>query len=850
MQLKYKYFISLMIGFLCWGTLMAQEITIRGVVTDRRNDKPISYAAIHIAGTTQGTMTDDNGEFTLQSTRGKKLIISCLGYTNDTTSTNTLHPTFNIFRLRSQDYALDEVVIKPKKEKYKKKGNPAVAFVKNMIANRSKGDPKEKPYYEYERYEKLTYGLNNFDSIQQQKWLYRKFNFLQEYVDTSEISNLPILTVSTKELLEKNALRQHPQAHKRTITAFKHNGLDEMLPEESLNDLFAEAFKELDLYDNNISLFFNRFVSPLSSMGPNFYKYYLLDTLQIDNKPYVDLGFVPFISESFGFTGHLYVALDSTFFVKKAVLNIPADINLNFVDKMSITQHFERLPDGTRLLIKDDIAVEFKIYKGTRGIYARRINSYQNHRFDPPEDLAIFDREQDTYTLDEAKYRDATYWEENRHFEISKKENAVDQLLVRLREVPFFFYTEKLVSMIVGGYIPTHINPDSSKFDIGPINTLISGNSFEGARFRLGGLTTPVLNDRVFGSGYVAYGTKDKTVKYKGQFEYSFIDKKTHANEFPIHSIRASYLYDIDQLGQQYEFTNKDNIVLSLKRKSDNKNTYLRKAEVSYQREHYNGFSYLMALRNKIEYATRFVQFKTIDAGGVVRSIPNYMMTEAEVKLRYAPNEKFYQMRSRRIPITPNIPVFHVSHLTAKKGWLGSDYTLNRTDIGFEKRFWFSAYGYVDSYIKAAKVWDKVPFPMLVLPNANLSYIIQPQSYMLMDPLEFINDEALSWDMTYFLNGWIFNRVPLLKILQWREVLAFRGVYGNLSKKNNPIHSSGLFVFPEGSGVMGRKPYMEMAVGIENIVKLLRIDYVWRLTYRNQPHRDVRGIRISMHVTF
>lgn len=847
--MMYNRKIILITWMIVWTILplTAQTRLIEGMIRDSITNEPLSYVSVYLKGTTHGAMTDESGKFRLEASPRQTLMVSCIGYHEYAVSVASLKRNPVIVSLVPSQYQLAEVTIKPKKEKYTKKGNPAVEFVKKIIDSRKDNDPHSKDFYSYQRYEKLTHALNDFDSIRQQKWLYRKFGFLKNYVDTSEISHKPILTISTKEMIENNYYRKSPETTKKVVEAYKHDGLDEMLPEESLNALFSEAFKEIDIYQNDISLFFNRFVSPISSMGPNFYKYYLLDTVMVDGIKCQDLGFVPRVSETFGFTGHLYVALDSTYFIKKAQLNVPQDINLNFVDKMSITQEYTRTPDSIRLLLKDDIAIEFRLADKLQGVYARRLNTYQKHSFEAP-DPAVFEQPAATVTVPEARFHDEDYWKENRHVAIREKENAVKKLLVNLREVPIFYYSEKLISMIVGGYIPVPV--EKPKVDIGPINTLISGNSFEGARFRIGGLTTAELNKRWFGSGYVAYGTRDEKFKYKGQIEYSFLDKKEHAHEFPVHSLRASYTYDIDQLGQQYLFTNKDNIVLSLKRKSDDRVTYLRKAELSYQREHYSGLSYSVALRNKIEYATKCVRFDQLHADQTIHPVKDFMMTEAEFKLRYAPGEKFYQMKTRRILITPETPVFYASHITAKKGWLGSDYTYNRTEIGFEKRIWLSAYGYIDSYIKAGKVWDAVPFPMLILPNANLSYIIQPQSWALMNTVEFINDEYASWDLTYFLNGWIFNRVPLLKILKWREVASFRGMFGHLSNKNLPQNNPNLFAFPEGSYTMGKKPYMEASVGVENIFKLLRVDYVWRLSYREHPNIDKRGVRISMHVTF
>ena len=186
-----------------------------------------------------------------------------------------------------------------------------------------------------------------------------------------------------------------------------------------------------------------------------------------------------------------------------------------------------------------------------------------------------------------------------------------------------------------------------------------------------------------------------------------------------------------------------------------------------------------------------------------------------------------------------------------KKGLLGSSYTYQRTDIGMQKRFWFSAFGYLDVIVKAGKIWNKVPYPLLILPNANLTYTIQPETYTNMNAMEFINDEYASWDITYYMNGNLFNRIPLIKKLKWREVFCFRGLWGHLTDKNNPAYGGeGLYQFPVETSMLGRTPYMEASVGIENIFKFLRIDYVWRLNYRDNPDIQKSGIRCTMRLSF
>ena len=845
-----KIYAVLILVFLSVGlpvTIAAQKATvIKGLVRDSITQEPIPYASVFFVGSDKGLMTDDEGKFAV-SVRDNFLNVrvSTLGYREKTFFVKKGEENDVLVELVPSDYVLEEVVVKPKREKYSRKNNPAVEFVKKLIERRHVGDPKNHDFYNYEKYEKMTFALNEFSEEQKKKWLFKKFQFIFDYVDTSEVSGKPILTVSIKEKIANNYYRRSPETEKTVVTGIKRAGIDEIFNEESVQMLYDDLFREIDIFGNDITLLSNRFVSPLSNIATSFYKYYLLDTIQVDGVRCIDLGFVPFNSESFGFTGHIYVPEgDSTYFIKKVKMNVPRDINLNYVENMYLEQDYERLEDGTRIKVKDDAIIEFEVLPSTQGLYARRMTTYSKFSFTPPDDLSVYDFEGRERVEVDAQAKPEEFWVDNRHVPVRKKENAVDKLLARLREVPVFYYTEKVLGVLIGGYIETGEN---SKFDFGPMNTTISANEVEGARFRVGGLTTAQLSPHWFARGYVAYGTKDEKVKYSGEVEYSFNKKKFHAKEFPINSIKLSHSYDIDQLGQQYMYTNKDNVFLSLKRKSDNKATYLRKTELSYLQERQSGFSFGLGIRNEIQQmATDRISF--VDGYG--KEIKDYMQTNFEVKLRYAPNEKFYQTKSNRFPINLDAPVFTLSHVFSFKDFLGSRYSYNRTEFGVQKRFWFSAFGYFDAIIKAGKVWDKVPFPMLILPNANLSYTIQPESYALMNALEFINDQYVSWDFTYNANGALFNRIPLLKYLKLREVFTFRGLYGSLSKKNNPLYNSDLFVFPKGSTAMDKMPYMECSVGLDNIFTILRVDYVWRLTYLDRPNISKSGVRIALHFTF
>ncbi len=836
------------------GVACGQHTIVRGIVTDSVTGEAMPSVTIVFQGTNIGATTDLNGRFSF-STRspGKVLEVVYMGY--DTQRLKVVPGRTNNLRirLRESEIALHEVTIKPKREKYRRKENPAVAFVRQVIARRDGNDPRNHDYFSYDQYEKIVIAKNDYKPKPKKKGKKGKFDFLSEFVDTLE-AGTTILPISEKEKAQTVYYRRDPKSEKTVVKGSKSYGVDEAFSRDGVQQFLDEVFREVDVFQNNVPLFLQRFVSPLSSIGPTFYKYYLLDTLDVEGDRCADLTFVPFSSESFGFTGHLYVTLDSTYFVRKVILNVAQDINLNFISRMTIEQNFGRGPDGTRIITKDDISVDFKLSGKSKGLYARRLNVYTHQSFEPPKDgqEQIFKESAPVITQKNAYSRTEDFWAEVRPQEAGRRNpNSMERLMARLRSVPLFAVTEKMVSILVSGYVPTSKVPAKNKFELGPMNSIINGNAIEGARFRVGGATTPQLSKDWFVEGYAAYGTKDKKMKYDALVEYSFNDRETYRKEYPVHSIRLEYMYDINKLGQQYMYTSKDNMLLAIKRKKDTRATYLRNAELTYTRELYNGISYNAVVRNFREYSTEYARFDRLSSGGQSFPVRKYDMTELELRFRYAKNEKFYQTHDERIPITFDAWIFNVGHTMARKGLLGSSFDYQYTELGVQKRLWFSAFGFVDIIGKAGKVWNKVPYPLLILPNANLTYTIQPESYTNMNAMEFINDEYVSWDVTYYMNGLVLNRLPLVRRLKLREVLCFRGMWGHLTDKNNPAGAGeGLYAFPAGSGVMGHTPYMEASVGVENILKFMRLDYVWRLSYRDHPGIQKRGIRCTMSLSF
>ena len=819
----------------------ASVTSITGLVRDSLSREGIAYASISLMGTSEGTIANDKGGFNI-NTRASftRLRVSAMGYKTKEVEIKPGQGSVILVDLASSGVELEEVVVRKGKEKYSKKDNPAVEMIRKLRARRDDNDPKRFPHYGYTQYERMMLGLGNLDDIiskpEEQAWI-------SEYADTSMLTGKRVLPISIKETVARDYY--DATGHKRIILGSKHAGIDERIDQNNVKKILDDFMGEIDIFQNDVTLLTNRFVSPLSRIAVDFYKFYLNDTVDVDGERCAVLSFVPFTPQTFGFLGRLYVSLeDTTMFIKRVSMGVPYDINLNYVERMSVVQDFDRAPNGSRLKVRDNIEVSFKLMPGVPEAFARRETTYRDHNFERPE-TGAFNFKGSQSIGSGAEFMPDEFWQEYRPEDVRSTTASIKGLMQRLRGSKLFYWAEQFVVVMVNGYIPT---AKVSKVDIGPLNTLISGNSLEGLRLRLGAMTNVNLSRRWFARAYMAYGFRDKRLKYMGSLEYSFVPKKSLDQEFPIHSLRLTHRYDVDKLAQHYLYTNQDNVFLTLRRHKDVRMQYLRTTRLEYRHEWYNHFSIALGIEHNIHESTRYVPF--VYADGDVRQ--RYTQAGFTAQLRFAPGETFYQARSYRVPINMDAPIMTLTQTYMPKGFMGSLHEINKTELGIQKRFWFSAFGYADVIVKGEKVWSKVAYPDLLMPNVNLSYTIQPESYSLMKPMEFINDQALSWDLTYWGNGVLMNRLPLIKRLRLREVLTLRGIWGSLSDKNNPAQSSDVFLFPADAlcQPMGDKPYMEAGVGIDNILTILRVDYVWRLTYRDHAGTDRRGVRIQLHFNF
>lgn len=745
--------------------------------------------------------------------------------------------------------SLKEVIVKPKKQKYSKKNNPALDLMRKVRSDYEKHNPvKNMQFYSYDHYDKTILAINNFKgyAFNNDDKNNRKNKRITDFIDTAIWSGNRILDLSIKEKYSTRIIT-NTGIDKEIVNAQRSNGIDQQLDEGYTRALFDDFMGEVDVYANDIAIMRNRFVSPLSSLGPDFYKYEIIDTVNIGKDKCVELYFTPHNKESMGFFGSIFIPVeDSVKYVKRVMMKLPKSSNVNYVENLYLSQNFKKDSLGYTHKTLDDLVLDLHIAGKFGEFHVARQSRYDNFRYDERKDLKdYYSKIGNIFHLEDFDRKSSEYWTSHRMIPLSYAEKNLSMDNSPYKDIPILYWTSKIIELLVKGYVKTS---KDSKFDIGPIDTFISYNDTEGLRLAAGGLTTSNLSDRLFARGYLAYGFKDHRWKYQAEIEYSFIKKKYHAYEYPINSLRLSYRFDLNEVGQKYMTASSRNLISSITRIKSNLTTYERHGALEYNIEWLNNLSLHASLNYRYQEAGPYVQF--INGHNIHTS--GYTENSMRLQLRWAPGEKFMQTYVDRHYINRDAWTFILSHEFGPKKLFGSSFTLNVTEFCMQKRLWFSAFGYADIIFKAGKLWSQVQFPSLLWQNANIAYTVQSESFSLLNPMEFAMDQFISLDLNYNMNGLIFNRIPLIKKLKLREVFTFKGFAGHLTKKNNPLYNDNLFRFPSAANTqpMGNTPYMEIGVGLDNILTILRIDYIWRLSYRNKPGAPNSGLRFGFHFAF
>ena len=803
------------------STSLAQLTRISGKVTDALTGEPIPFASVVFKKSTIGVNTNIDGFYTLESdTPSDSIAAQFLGYITVSLPVKKGQTQTINFLLKASKVELKEAVIHAGE-------NPANIIIKKVIANRDNNNFEKLNSYSFETYNKLEFDLTNITDKFKNRKIFKPFAFIFDNIDSTTTNEKPFLPIFITESLSDRYLSNNPKDKREIIKASKVSGVEN----ETVTQFLGDMYQNINIYDNFMDVFGKKFVSPISSLGLIYYKYYLLDSLYMGNNHCYKLKFKPRRPEDLTFTGEMYIT-DTSWAVKKVNMRISNKANINFVEDCAVVKEYEFVDSTMWMLSKDLLVIEFAARDKGLGLIGRKSTSYKNFELNKPIPAQVMKGAQDVVVVEGALEKDSKFWDAARHDSLNEREKKIYTMVDTIKSLPAYKTYVDVITLFVTGY------KTLGKVDLGPYFTVFSFNEIEGYRFRLGGKTNQDFSKHLRLEGFVAYGTKNEQFNYSFGTRYLFTTK-------PRMGVGFKYRHDVMQLGQSDNAFQDDNILASLFRRSaSNKLTYTESEKIYFEKEWLSGVSGRITFEHnefiplgKLDY-----RYYTNENESNIRDKIN--TSDISAYFRFAYREKFVESKHGRVSLGSKYPVLQAVYTQGLKGVLRSDFDYQKLIVKVDDYLYTAPIGYLYYVLEAGKVWGKLPYPLLEVHRGNESYFYDYLSFNLMNYYEFVSDQYFAFYATHHFEGFFLDKIPLLKKLKWREVASLRGVYGSMSQKNHELMVDPTF------NTLSKKPYLEAGFGVENILKIIRVDFIYRLSYLDNPDISKFGIRGSLQLTF
>lgn len=818
---------------LAFFPVFAQTTKVTGRIFDATTKEPLPFVNIVVKGTTTGTTSDFDGNYSLSFTiPADSITISYIGYVPLTKAIKKgVAQVINV-ELQSSAIGLEEVVINPGE-------NPAHRIIKAVIANKDKNDREKLDAYQYEVYNKVEFDLNNIPPDFRKKKVFKPIEFIFDNIDSGKVGEKPFLPLFMTESLSDYFYRRDPRTKKEIIKASKVTGVENA----SVSQFMGEMYQQVNIYDNTILVFGKNFISPISDNGLLYYRYYLIDSMYIGENRCYQIQFKPRRKQELTFSGNLWIA-DTAFAVKRLEMTIAEDANINFINNLNVVQEYVSVPYDSAsdkrawMLSKDKLVIDFSLKEHDKkdqemGFYGRKTTSYKDFVINKPRPDDFYSRTENLVVEAGAYQKDTEFWEAARHDSLSKTEKQIYAMVDTIQTLPVYKTWVDIITIFVSGYKVW------GNFEFGPYYNTLSFNSVEGVRLRVGGRTSNKFSKWYELNGYLAYGTKDDKFKYSLGFR-SFVSKK------PRQMVGMNYKNDYEILGQSQNAFTQDNILASVFRRTPlTKLTGVEEVQAWYDREWFTGFNTKVSFVSRTMTPLGDFRYEFRDADGAIKVKDNIITSEVRLNTRFAYDEKYVEGEFTRTSLGTKWPIVQMQYGYGIKDLFSSDYSYHRLSLSVDDRFRINPIGYTDYYVEAGKTWGRLPYPLMVLHPGNESYVYDFYAYNMMNYYEFVSDEYASLYMFHHFDGFFLNKIPLMRKLKWREIVSGKMLVGRVSDKNRET-----LIFPEHLYELDRGPYYEAGVGLENIFKIFRVDAMWRLSYLDNPNISRFGIRGTIQVIF
>ncbi len=812
------------------------QTKIGGKVFDTRGN-PLPYVNVIFLNSTEGTITDENGHFYLQSEKSyQKVEFSFMGFKTDTL---ILDKSIQLdLKMVLEENVQQMSTIRLFTGDMPKKNNPAVEILKKIWANRRENGVEQYKQYQFDKYEKIEFDLSQVDSSLIESPLFKGMRFIFDYTDTSRISGktyLPIfINESTSKVYGDNILNEE----KEILTGNRNSGFND---NHAFIAVIKNLYNEYNVYNNYLQIFDKTFVSPLSRTGVDVYNYALADSAFIDHRWCYKIVYYPRRENELTFKGEFWVN-DTTWAIKKINLAMSKDANINWVNEIYIEQEFEVLNDSTFVMIRDHFMANFALFKkkNAHGVYGKRTSLYDHYKFNikKPED---FYKEVRTPPNKKIYNRSDEFWEQHRLEELTQKERNIYEMLDTLKKTRAFQRYYDIGSILASGYI------NIGGFDYGPVLSTVGYNSVEGVRLRVGGRTYFGQNDLWRIEGFAAYGFKDHKVKY------GISGKWLIAPEIRL-KVFGGHRHDVEQLGASLTNTTD---VLGRSLASSSLFTVAPNNTLSY----IDLTSFGIELSPVKNFRVRFDgSHRTLKAASPNFDLSYYTnkahtqtaniirQTELTTTFIYTPGRRTTGYGVEKIIINEQeYPKIFLKYTLGAEGLFNSDFNYKRLQLFYRQPLHLGGIGKLTTTLEAGKTFGQVPLGLLSVVPGNQTIFSIYGSFSLLNYYEFVTDTYAGIHVEHNFNGRIFSRIPLLRELNLREFVGVSAIMGSLSAENKALNASTshpvLFAPDE-------HPYWEWHVGVGNIFKVFRIDFHFRGNYFDTPGARDFGVTGSFGFYF
>lgn len=811
---------------------------IKGVIKDKNTGEGIPFATIFFPRSPVGEPADLDGNFTLKfpTPPNDTLRVQALGYAvYNRVFDRSKHQQVLTIELDRSANMLGEVVVHGGED-------PALILLKNIIRHKPENNPDRLNNYKYEVYNKLEVDLERLSKKQFEKLpipMMKKFSFIYDNLDTSS-EEQPFLPFYLTETISDYYYQKEPKKTKEFIRANQLKGIKN----ESVTQFLGSMYQNVNAYDNFIPVFDKQFVSPISNAGAIYYKYKIKDTQQAYGHNVILVQFAPRRNGENCFYGDFWV-VDSVFAIQRVSMEVPKDANINWVSRVSLYQEYAPVGDTQWFCIKDKFIANFVAPYNAKlpGFIGRKSTIYRDISINDTSVAKVVNDPKlklDVIVSDTARQVDDRFWEQNRPEGLSKNERAIYRMVDTLEHMPLFVKYKNMIRFFTTGVV------DIGPVELGPYWYVYSSNPIEGQRFRFSMGTTPVLFRDIYLNGYVAYGTRDERFKYKAGGLW-LLQREPKPRSY----IYASYTHDVDRSTNYYDEVSTDNIFSTIARKTyiPWKLAFTDEARVEYFKSYYSGFSHQLTLLHK-----EFDPYDPLPSVGIFidkdgKPASSIVNTEANIRLRFAYKEKFLTGNYYRVSLGSDYPIVEARYGIGLKGVLNSGYDYQKVSLSVSDRVKISPLGSIYYNVFAGKYFGTLPYPLLEIHPGNEFYYYNKYAFNMMNRYEFISDQYAGFNIEHTIGGGVFNYIPYLKKLKLRQFWTAKGLIGSLTDQNKALNLDKGYPFRTLEG----SPYIELGTGVENILQLFRIDFVWRVTPKalpDEPKEKYFGIFGSVRFNF